>query len=346
MTYPLSASFCETFGVPKAPLPYFKGQRFTVRSHDPPSPTVGSCALNPHTAYERESIHPLERCLLHPPLPGSYGPHTLHLRIAEIVRVGDNQSAQLVTVQVSEVTPTTPRGLPRDLLLIAKFYDPLYFDHVQDDADPFLCVDHHYSHEAAAYKALLKLQGTIIPKYYGSYSLEIPIDRTRKRSIRLILIEQISGTSMEQLDPGTFSQLERQMIMKAVVDAESVIYSHNVRHRDVYPRNVLVLKKNVLSHSRRVVLVDFGKAIVGRSPFPEDPTEEERYLPGIPISPLLRWHEVWELQTCFSAWIDWDWQSWLEHSYGSTSASITDKMRSVWLPDFIFSPPPKPPGFS
>lgn len=238
-----------------------------VRSHSPPSPTVGSCSLNPNTAYERESKHPLERCLLHPPLPGSDRPHTVLMELTGTIRIGDNQSAQLAAVQVLNVTPTTTHGLLTNQTLVAKLYDPLYFDHDQDDADPFLCVDRDYSRETATYTALSKLQGTVIPKYYGSYSLEIPVDATRKRFVRLILIELITGTSMQQLDPAGFSQLERQIIMKAVIDVESLIYTYNVQHRDIHPRNIIVAGKFAPSHSRKVVFIDFGKSVVGRSKF-------------------------------------------------------------------------------
>lgn len=31
-----------------------------------------------------------------------------------------------------------------NLTLVAKLYDPLYFDQDQDDADPFLCVNRDY----------------------------------------------------------------------------------------------------------------------------------------------------------------------------------------------------------
>lgn len=174
------------------------------------------------------------------------------MKITRTVRVGDNQIAQLAAVQVLKVTHTTTHGLPTNLTLIAKFYDPLYFDHDQDDADPFLCVNRDYSRETATYAALPKLQGMVIPKYYGSYSLEIAVDASEKRFVRLILIESIPGSSMQQLDPAGFSQLERQIIMKAVVDAESLIYTHNVQHRDIHPRNILVLSNVVPSHSRRV----------------------------------------------------------------------------------------------
>lgn len=168
-------------------------------------------------------------------------------------QVGDNQSAQLAAAQVLRVTPTTNHGLPTNLTLVAKLYDPLYFDHDQDDADPFLCVNRDYSLETAAYTALSKLQGTVIPRHYGSYSLEIPVDATKKRFVRLILIEFIPGNSIQQLNPPGFSQLELQTIMKAVVDAESLIYTHNVQHRDIHPRNMLVAGKVIPSHSTCII---------------------------------------------------------------------------------------------
>src|SRR6516162_1465996 len=125
MTYPLSASFCTRFNVPKPSLPYFIRNQLTVHSHHPPALTVGSCGLNPDSAYERQSKHPLERCLLHPPLSGSKGPHTVRLRIAGAVRVEDNQNAQLAAVHVLEATPSAPCALPTNVTILAKFYDPL-----------------------------------------------------------------------------------------------------------------------------------------------------------------------------------------------------------------------------
>lgn len=346
MTYPLSDSFGMKFNISKPTLPYLWGQQYTIHSHNPPPPTAKRCALSPSSIYERETKHPLDRCLLHQPLPGSSGRHTVIIRIAEAVRTGDKEPAQLVKVQIQEAKPGTPHGPPTDSILVAKFYDPLYYDHDQDDADPFLCVDRDYSHETAAYSALTKLQGKLIPKYYGSYSLELIVNKIAKRFVRLILIELIPGKSMQQLNPADFSQIERQMIIKLVIDTESLIYTHNVLHGDVFPRNILLPNSDKLSRSERIVLVDFALSSIGRSHFPNIPAEENRFLPGIPISPLLRWNEAYEPQTRFGAWVDWDWQPWLEQHYRWTEASITDEMRSTWLPSFLTSTPPEPLGFS
>lgn len=98
------------------------------------------------------------------------------------------------------------------LWLLQQVYDPLYFDHSDDDTDPFLCVRCHYSREAASYTRLSDLQGTVIAAYYGSYSLELPVDddEAKTRTVRLILIEYIPGSSMQQLQPQDFSQLEQK----------------------------------------------------------------------------------------------------------------------------------------
>jgi serine/threonine protein kinase len=215
---------------------------------------------------------------------------------------------------------------------VAKIYDPLYFDHEQDEADPFLPIDHDYSHETAAYKALSTLQGGIIPKYYGSFTTKIRATQTAFRIVRLILVELIPGKSMRELEPENFERPYHQAIMKAVIDAESLIYKHNVFHRDMRPANILICSGTQV---QRVVIIDFGKCTIGRHPMRE---LHEEHLPGVPISPLLRWHEP---RGEFESWIDWDWMAWLNHVYESTRASITDQMKELWLPqpEPLYEPP-------
>ncbi|OAX78680.1 hypothetical protein ACJ72_07011 [Emergomyces africanus] len=78
-------------------------------------------------------------------MQGSDGSTTANLEIIDAIRASDNQSAKLVVVLVKA---------DMKLLILAKIYDPLYYDHEQDDADPFLCVDRDYSPETAVYNAL------------------------------------------------------------------------------------------------------------------------------------------------------------------------------------------------
>jgi hypothetical protein len=125
--------------------------------------------------------------------------------------------------------------------VVAKFYDPLYWDHY-DDGDAFHGVNYHYTHEAASYDKLIELQGTIVPHYYGSFSLDLPVDQplATTRSVRLILMEHIHASSMQALKPEDFSQLQRKRIMKLLIDGESDIHTRDIILSDLSPRNVLV----------------------------------------------------------------------------------------------------------
>ncbi|OJD12221.1 hypothetical protein AJ78_07146 [Emergomyces pasteurianus Ep9510] len=290
MTYQLSASYCARYIKFKPPLPYSPGQEFCIHPHTSPAPATGEVILSYEGRRERETMHPVDRCILHPPLPGLTGKGTIRLKVATPVRIGDQHSSQLVTVRVVDKTPDISDSIPIDKYLVAKLYDPLYFDHEQDDVDPVRYTDLAYSHETAGYRLLYPLQGIAIPRYYESFTLELTIPNKRaSRSIRLILIEKVPGVSMQHLNPNNYTRSERYNILKAIVDAESMLYSHDLLHRDIHPRNVLVLDSTL----RRVVLIDFGYCGTGRTPSNCPAEWKAKYLPGVPISPLLRWDQGW-----------------------------------------------------
>jgi serine/threonine protein kinase len=99
------------------------------------------------------------------------------------------------------------------------------------------------------------------------------------REVRLILIENVPGISMQNLSPSNFTKSERQAIMKALIDSETALYNREIVHRDIHPRNILVLPQPS-DHARKVVLVDFGLARTSRSPFPEWEVSESRHNGG------------------------------------------------------------------
>lgn len=73
----------------------------------------------------------------------------------------------------------------------------MYIDDDQFYINPFLAADKGYTYETAAYTALVDFQDSAIPRYYGSYSLDISLEPTEnKRQVRLILMEFIPGPSM------------------------------------------------------------------------------------------------------------------------------------------------------
>src|SRR2546423_12654125 len=143
--------------------------------------------------------------------------------------------------------------------------------------------------------------------------------------IRLILIENVPGISMQNLSPSNFTTAERQVITKAVIDSETALYNRDIVHRDIHPRNVLILSQPS-DHARKVVLVDFGLSRTSRCPFPE---WEEKHLPGVPISAMLRWIKP---RKWFDGRVDWDWEAWVEQHYEHTRGSITEYMQRKWGP--------------
>jgi hypothetical protein len=50
------------------------------------------------------------------------------------------------------------------------------------------------------------------------------------REVRLILIENVPGISMQNLNPSNFTKLERQTIMKAIIDSETALYNREIVH--------------------------------------------------------------------------------------------------------------------
>ncbi|KAK2757522.1 hypothetical protein FQN54_004491 [Arachnomyces sp. PD_36] len=346
----------------KPPIPYAKGWKSQARSHTapPPTPVFSFCCTNDERdRKEYEKLTSLDRCLLHPPLKGLNGPFTVDLEIHDTLHAGEDTNAQVVTVNVLGVSPSPSplgEGLTKQQRLVAKIYDPLYFPDEDGYLNPFLCVDKHYTHEAAAYSMLSNLQGTKIPNYYGSYTLSLPVVRPQDekpvyRRVRLILIEFINGQAMRDVSnpKREFSQADRQKVMKEIVDFDTNLYAQDIRHSDIHPRNVLVTSTRdpnpaatgTQRNLKSVTFIDFGAAEFGRiRKHPPDPEYTARFLPGVYISPLLRWHachrKTWE----FQEWIDWDWQPWLEAEYEHTEAAITPQMRYIWLPDFLLRPPP------
>jgi hypothetical protein len=92
-----------------------------------------------------------------------------------------------------------------------------------------------------------------------------------------------------------------------------------------------------------VVLIDFDKVSV-QSDQAQWPFDKLFKYMGIHAPPLLRWHEAWlnDRQLHFKAWINWDWQPWLEERYQHRQRDITDEMRREFLPQGSFEWPEYP----
>jgi len=349
--------------LPKPPVPYTRGWLFRAKVHTPPPPTlvVEDCHTNSNSdVAERWALSATERCLKHPPLPGVEGTDTVSLEIIEPLKVGDGHHSQVFTIRVvdspSELLPVDGDG-SGCTQLVAKVYDPLYLNDDDGYLNPFLCVDHDYTHEANTYTALGELQGKYIPKYYGSYTLEMAVDRDedscsdldsgsdpdsadeqpRTRTVRMILIEYIHGITMSHYQPQDFPQSARQAILKSIVDIESQIYEKDLLLLDIHPRNVIIMynpadSSSSIGQQPRAVLVDFADVLFNRRR--DDPLALLlNYFLGEYISPLLRWKKAHYPIYRFEGWVDWDWDWWLEAEFPHTAATITPEMRERWSDD-------------
>ena len=247
---------------PNNAFPYTKGNTLRVFSHVAPAPTpvTRNCGRNGRIGREEpDRLTPLQRCMKNPPLPGIMGSQSVNLEIVDHLKVGDYHNAQVFVAKMHEIGATDPQKN-----VVVKVYDPLYFDDMEGYLNPFLCVDKHYTHEVHAYTLLADLQGSLIPKFYGSFLLEIPLPGSETRVVRLIVIDYIPGLSMLQAHPEDYPSHSRQQIMKSVIDFESRVFKRDIVLTDLCPRNVMLLDPSN-SPQRMIVFLDFGGAIFGRT---------------------------------------------------------------------------------
>lgn len=273
---------------------------------------------------ERLELDPVERCLQHPPLPGQPGSTTVDLEVLDPFRIGDQHNAQVLTEQVMQTSSETPHLRSGDTV-IAKIYDPLYYNDDDGYLNSFHAVGQSYSHETHAYNVLSEFQGTRIPTYYGSYSLDLPAEGKATRIVRLILPEYINTKSMQQVSPKDYPQDIRQQMLKSIIDFDSLVYERDILLRDLCPRNVLIVEKDEFDPAKDLIFIAFEDTLFGRKRDDPIANELDMFL-GQYISPLLRWKRksmAWE----FNDWIDWDWTPWLNTEFAHTGKTITPEIR-------------------
>jgi hypothetical protein len=82
-------------------LPYVKGAAFEIHPHEPLKPTTMSQVANKRDLEQQGRMTILERCLVHPPLPGKVveglSPYSLH--VVKQLSVHHGQSAQIVVCE-------------------------------------------------------------------------------------------------------------------------------------------------------------------------------------------------------------------------------------------------------
>lgn len=332
---------------PEEPLrpanPYRKGQVIDIRKHLAPRPFGRN-----YPSYEGVREETLERelrlstlvelCLKRPPIGGSTpeDEKIQSLEIVDEIRVKNDGGAQVVLCRFS--------GEEQEV--IAKIYDPLYYgfaDRMWSDRprDVTYEADMDYSREVAAYSELDdKLGGTDVPKYYGSWTFQLPLnlpDGQKTRNIRLVLMEHIKGRPMTDLKPESFSESTRMELVTRMVEAVARIEFAGVRHGDVSQRNVMVCLTET-NAVERVALIDFNFAVVTRlDDFEEQFCGMERDPePEKMPNPIDRW---WggALYSVAGEWLPKSWelrlralQEWLYERYGKSEDYEPPTRRMNW----------------
>jgi hypothetical protein len=129
-------------------------------------------------------------------------PKTARLAVTAPIAVGAARGSQMISCTIH---PLVDGGGAQPFQAAAKIYDPLSYSFQAElgggPQDVVHCADEDYSQEAADYEQLLKAgeTGLSAPLYYGSWAFRLPIKSNGKpysRLVRLILIEQLSGTTI------------------------------------------------------------------------------------------------------------------------------------------------------
>ena len=130
------------------------------------------------------------------------------------------------------------------------------------EAKPYLWEEHFYRYfmvssenEVDGLRRLISLQGTIIPKFYGSGNV-LPLAHTRSIQPPAVLIEYIRGTTLADYNAAKLPNLPFA-IFRPLFDAIRKFKALGVYHGDVSDTNILVSPSEA---PVRAVLIDFGRA--------------------------------------------------------------------------------------
>jgi serine/threonine protein kinase len=257
-----------------------------------------------------------------PQQPSCYcqpGDKKLQLKIVGQIRVEDNMNSQIAMVQ-----PLDGDGVELHLCestlpshMVAKFYDPLYYNFQENRPDPFFNCDAAFAHETSAYHHLQPLQGTVVPRFHGSYTVDIPLrrDSPESRPVRAILYEYIPGFSLREIEVDGLTRQRRQEIMAGIIDVDCRMLQLGVNNLDLHPRNVIVTS-GPKSRETSVCLIDFdwckcrARSEAGHLQQPIlEPLSDQKV--------LNRWDDpdFSETMIDFGHLVDWPWSHWLKHDY-------------------------------
>lgn len=121
--------------------------------------------------------------------------------------------------------------------MVAKFYDPFYFDHPH--VDSILQAAQKVADETKAFEKLVDLQGVCVPEFYGCYSCSVP---GQQRSVYVLLMQYIPGVPLSCVDPADMSVERRKGVMELVRDMDEVLFGLGVSKLALSTRNTMFVR--------------------------------------------------------------------------------------------------------
>ncbi|CAH0046449.1 unnamed protein product [Clonostachys solani] len=252
-------------------VPYQKGLVLQVRAHIPFEPfgNPGYATTFKSRGDEAASTHgQADWCMKHP-YPETE-PHpdqsVFNLHLLDEVAVRDGRGAQLLRC---EWEGQESRGKP----LVAKIFDPMYYARDEVGKDVTFIAASDYSCEAASYEDLQKagVDGVMTPKYYGSWTFDLPIAQDGTRQVHMVIIEWIDAPTMlsycEERRIHHIPPQRRLDILAQVFETRAKLAFHGAESLDLAMRNVLILGDLENDPTPpRVIFIDFNDSLARNRP--------------------------------------------------------------------------------
>src|SRR5713226_1137821 len=171
--------------------------------------------------------------------------HVPHVWTAHVQ--GSSSGAGSTAMTTMTVTHTT---YPPQL--VAKIYDPVFFDNDKTEwDDPFVLRDLAVSCEVEAYQRLKPLQGMKVPRFYGYFAAAVPAQQGR--TVYIILLEEVPGRDLRVVVPPDVTEnvcaKHKDAIIDATLHLHFDILACGVDQQDMQSRNVILRPQKHVSLS-------------------------------------------------------------------------------------------------
>lgn len=232
---------------------------------------------------ERETMTQTQLVLADPCMETArpLGPHkTAELIITKPIATGLDRGSQVAFVR------TIPASGKPPFIVTAKIFDPMYYPFETEefpDYTEYLSynADRECSREASSlsYAMEVGLAGGFVPKYYGSWTFDLYVPGSQAtRPVRLVLYEQIRGTSLYSLhhryrkgnekhfDAFCLPEKYRRDVFELLLDAQVRLLHKGLYQNDFAPRNVIVSSTPAADDPepevKLVTLIDYVNLII------------------------------------------------------------------------------------